>query len=197
MLCIEPFYRITLEMYINHPFFFNFKNIIKMKLNFQNLKLFVINIIQYLDDIIIDVKKIFVSFFILNIIHDIFPFYKIGMKSEEKKLSEDLINNIEENIKNFNKMKNDIKVIVTKIKNKYENNGIYNFEKGNDFHNYYIECLKIISENTFIENNIKLLDVSFSTSSIENKPFKINKSLKLVIFASSLVFKLKNITSII
>ena len=82
------------------------------------------------------------------------------MNSEEKKLSEDLINNIEENIKNLTKIKNDIRAIIAKIKNKSDNIGIYNFDKGNNFKNYYMECLKIISENTFIENNIKLLDVN-------------------------------------
>jgi hypothetical protein len=90
----------------------------------------------------------------------IVPFYQIGMDSDEKILSEDLINNIEENIKNLTKMKNDIRAIITKVKNKYNNNEIYKFDKENDFKSYYIECLMIINENSFIENNIKLLDIN-------------------------------------
>jgi len=78
---------------------------------------------------------------------NIVPFYQIGMNNIEKILSEDLINNIEENIKNLTKMKNEINTIITKVKNKYNNNGIYKFDKENDFKSYYIECLMIICEN--------------------------------------------------
>ena len=163
MLCIEPLYRITWEMYFNHPFFFNLKRYNNNEIKFPEFeticKIHNTTFGGYCNRCKVNFCELCYSQHSSHS-YEIFPFYKIGMKYEDKKLSEDLINNIEENIKNLTKMKNDIKAIITKIKNKTENNGIYNFDKENDFRNYYIECLKIISENTFIKNNIKLLDVN-------------------------------------
>ncbi len=162
MLCIEPFNRINWEMYFNHPFFFNLKknkNEIKFP-EFETIcKIHNTTFGGYCNRCKVNFCELCYSQHSSHS-YEIFPFYKIGMNSEEKKLSEDLINNIEENIKNLTKIKNDIRAIIAKIKNKSDNIGIYNFDKGNNFKNYYMECLKIISENTFIENNIKLLDVN-------------------------------------
>ena len=162
MLYIEPFYRINWEMYFNHPFFFNFKRY-KNEIKFPEF-----NIMCKIHNTIFggycQMCKVNLCEFCYSqhSSHSsyIVPFYQIGMDSDEKILSEDLINNIEENIKNLTKMKNDIRAIITKVKNKYNNNEIYKFDKENDFKNYYIECLMIISENSFIENNIKLLDIN-------------------------------------
>ena len=162
MLCIEPFYRITWEMYFNHPFFLNFKRY-KNEIKFPEFEILCKKHNTTFGGYCNRCKVNFCEFcYSEHSSHkyEIFPFFKIGMSSKEKQLSEDLINNIEENIKNLTKMKNDIRAIITKIKNKTENNGVYNFDQGNNFKNYYMECLKIISENTFIENNIKLLDVN-------------------------------------
>ena len=162
MLYIEPFYRINWEMYFNHPFFFNFKRY-KNEIKFPEF-----NIMCKIHNTIFGgyckMCKVNLCEFCYSQhsshSSNIVPFYQIGMDSDEKILSEDLINNIEENIKNLTKMKNDIRAIITKVKNKYNNNEIYKFDKENDFKSYYIECLMIINENSFIENNIKLLDIN-------------------------------------
>ena len=80
------------------------------------------------------------------------------MNNEEKIKTDKLIEEIEINLKNMNKIKEDIISFLNKIK---LNKDIIN-DENNNFKKYYIEYLEIIKEKLKIEDNIKMIDLNKS-----------------------------------
>jgi hypothetical protein len=96
------------------------------------------------------------------------------MDSEEKELSDNYINEIENNLKYITKIKNDIRSVLTKIKIKSQNSYVYENDENNNFKNYYFQCLKMINEKLNLQfNKLKLLDINIWIKDQE----KINISL--------------------
>ena len=82
------------------------------------------------------VKEIFVKFCLTeHSSHNIIPFNKIGLNDNEIKRMENIFNNIDNQINTFNKIKKDIKDLLSKIQLIKENNSIYD----NDINNNYKE----------------------------------------------------------
>jgi len=72
---------------------------------------------------------------------------------------ENIFNNIDNQINTFNKIKKDIKDLLSKIQLIKENNSIYDNDINNNYKEYYIKYLENI--NKILENNkIKLIDLT-------------------------------------
>ncbi len=94
--------------------------------------------------------------------HKIIPFCNIGLTNVESNLIKKLIGQIEENLNNFNKMKNDIQNLFKKMETIKENSSIYFDDTINNYKDFYIECLNVM--NNQIQNfknfeKIKIIDV--------------------------------------
>ena len=72
----------------------------------------------------------------------------------------DLIKQIENNIKKLTKIKEEINNFIQNIKSIKENCLIYENDKENNFKIYSIECLKIINDKFKFEENIKIPKLS-------------------------------------
>ena len=97
-----------------------------------------------------------------HINHNIINLNKIGMNNEEKIKTNKLIEEIKINMKNMNKIKEDIISFLNKIK---LNKDIIN-DENNNFKKYYIEYLEIIKEKLKIEENIIMIDLNKSLHKI-------------------------------
>ena len=116
MICIDLNHRISWEDYFNHPFFHNTNNYpefeFNCKIHSKIIKAFCSDCNNNICDECLNDH--------LN--HNIIPLNKIGMSKEEISKTEKLIREIEINIKNMNKIKEDIISFLNKIKSKNENN---------------------------------------------------------------------------
>ena len=147
MICIDLNKRISWDDYFNHSFFkkdpqFEFNCKIHSKiiggycLNCKN------NICE--------------ECFNNHLNHNMISFNKIGMNEEEKKMSENLIKEIETNINKINKMKEDLSLFVGKFKDIKENINIYENDDKNNFKRYYMKYLEIMKDKSKIEGNLNI-----------------------------------------
>ena len=147
MICIDLNKRISWDDYFNHSFFkkdpqFEFNCKIHSKiiggycLNCKN------NICE--------------ECFNNHLNHNMISFNKIGMNEEEKKMSENLIKEIEININKINKMKEDLSLFVGKFKDIKENINIYENDDKNNFKRYYMKYLEIMKDKSKIEGNLNI-----------------------------------------
>ena len=86
--------------------------------------------------------------------HNIIPFYQIGLSQNEIKQFNDIIKEIEHNMKNITNIKNEIIKFINDIKLINDNNSIYENDNDNNYKYYSIECLKIINDKLKIEKII-------------------------------------------
>ena len=105
--------------------------------------------------------------------HEIIPFLKIGLNNNENNEFLNVMEEIDSNLKELNIMKENIKVLMSNLSKIKENNEIYENDPGNNFKQYYINCLYIINEQSKIKN-IKI--VNFNKSSI-NCIYNISKQI--------------------
>jgi hypothetical protein len=98
------------------------------------------------------------------------------MSKEEISKSEKFIREIEINIKNMNKIKDDIISFLNKIQSKNGNNVVFQNNDNNNFINYYIEYLNIISDKSKIEGNLKIID--FDQLKLKN----INQKIEIELY---------------
>ena len=147
MICIDLNKRISWDDYFNHSFFkkdpqFEFNCKIHSKiiggycLNCKN------NICE--------------ECFNNHLNHNMISFNKIGMNEEEKKISENLIKEIEINVNKINKMKEDLSLFVGKFKDIKENINIYENDDKNNFKRYYMKYLEIMKDKSKIEGNLNI-----------------------------------------
>ena len=147
MICIDLNKRISWDDYFNHSFFkkdpqFEFNCKIHSKiiggycLNCKN------NICE--------------ECFNNHLNHNMISFNKIGMNEEEKKMSENLIKEIEINVNKINKMKEDLSLFVGKFKDIKENINIYENDDKNNFKRYYMKYLEIMKDKSKIEGNLNI-----------------------------------------
>ena len=170
MICIDLNYRISWDDYFNHPFFQNTNNYPQFEFNCK---------------IHSKIIKGYCSSCKNNICegclnahsnHNIIPLNKIGMSKEEISKSEKFIREIEINIKNMNKIKDDIISFLNKIQSKNGNNVVFQNNDNNNFINYYIEYLNIISDKSKIEGNLKIID--FDQLKLKN----INQKIEIELY---------------
>ena len=174
MLCIDVNKRISWEDYFNHSFFKNKKIIYEFPEFNEMCKIHSKMIGGYCSKCKINICENCFKEHYNSHSYGIYPFYKIGMDSEEKELSDNYINEIENNLKYISKIKNDIRSVLTKIKIKSQNSSVYQFDENNNFKNYYFQCLKMINEKLNLQfNKLKLLDINIWIKDQE----KINISL--------------------
>ena len=108
-------------------------------------------------------------------IHQVIPFYEIGLTNVEVNKIKFYRNEIEHNIKILNKIKNDIDTLFKKMELIKINTSIYDNDYKNNFKSYFIECLNIIKENSKIEGNITGLEILNNYHSFAN-----NTQLKIL-----------------
>ena len=83
--------------------------------------------------------------------HNIIPFYQIGLSQNEIKQFNDIIKEIDNNMKNIENIKNEIIKFINDIKLINNNNSIYENDNNNNYKYYTIEYLKVINEKIKIE----------------------------------------------
>ena len=162
MICIDLNKRISWNDYFNHSFFKynnNNNNIIKYPKFEFNCNIHNKIIKGYCKDCKINICEECLN---NHINHNIIDLNKIGMNNEEKIKTDKLIEEIEINMKNMNKIKEDIISFLNKIK---LNKDIIN-DENNNFKKYYIEYLEIIKEKLKIEENITIIDLNKSLHKI-------------------------------
>ena len=100
--------------------------------------------------------------------HKIIYFSKIGLTNVEANLIKSLINELEENLNNFTKMKNDIKNLFNKMEliNDNSNSSIFFDDTINNYKEFYIECLNAMNDKIKKLEKIKIIDIE------EKKPEK-------------------------
>ena len=82
------------------------------------------------------------------------------MNEEEINITDNLIKEIEINLKKFVKIKDNIKEFIKQLTIIKENLSIYDEDNKNNFKNYYIGYLEMIKEKTDIEDYLNILDVN-------------------------------------
>ena len=87
-------------------------------------------------------------------------FSDIGFTKDELNQINDLIEQIENNVKKLIEIKDEINDFIQNIKLIKENCSIYENDKENNFKIYSIECLKIIKDKFKFEENIKIPKLS-------------------------------------
>ena len=144
--------RINWEDYFNHSFFnkndFPIFNI-KCKNHSTQFNYYCINCKLNICDLCLN----------NHLSHQIIPFFQIGLNDLELNKYEILLKNIEDNINKLNKMKEEIKSFIDKIKLCKNNCNIYENDSKNNFKEYYINCLNIINDKCKIEGNINYLNI--------------------------------------
>ncbi len=110
--------------------------------------------------------------------HEIISFFKIGLTNVEANVIKVLINKIEENINNFNKMKNDIKILFNKMELINDNSSIYYDDSSNNYKEFYIEYLIAMNEKIKQLEKIKLLILKKKNQMKKKKKKKIKKKKK-------------------
>ena len=92
--------------------------------------------------------------------HQIIHFSEIGLCNEEKNKFKNIMKKIEKNMVLFNKMKNDIQLLIDKMKLIKENNTIFENDQKNNFKKYYIDFLSSMKEKIKIEKNLIIIDLT-------------------------------------
>ena len=175
MLKVNINERISWEDYFNHSFFkqqlfpkFNFI----CKTHLQQLNYYCINC------------KINICDSCLNkhILHQIIPFSQIGFNNFELNQIQNLLNNIENNINELIKIKENIKSFINKIKLCKTNCDIYQKDLKNNFKEYYINCLNIINEKSKIEENINMINLkeNYIICEYDIKKEELNKPIQIL-----------------
>ena len=170
MICIDLNKRLSWDDYFNHPFFLNTNNYPQFEFN---CKIHSKIIKGYCSSCKNNICEECLN---AHSNHNIIPLNKIGMSKEEISKTEKLMREIEINIKNMNKIKEDIILFLNKIKTKNGNNIVFNNNDNNNFINYYIEYLNIISDKSKIEGNIKIIDFD------ELKLKQINEKIEIELY---------------
>ena len=170
MICIDLNYRISWDDYFNHPFFQNTNNYPQFEFN---CKIHSKIIKGYCSSCKNNICEECLN---AHSNHNIIPLNKIGMSKEEISKSEKFIREIEINIKNMNKIKDDIISFLNKIQSKNGNNVVFQNNDNNNFINYYIEYLNIISDKSKIEGNLKIID--FDQLKLKN----INQKIEIELY---------------
>ena len=147
MICIDLNKRISWDDYFNHSFFFFFSQFeFNCKIHSKIIGGYCLNC----------KNNICEECFNNHLNHNMISFNKIGMNEEEKKMSENLIKEIETNINKINKMKEDLSLFVGKFKDIKENINIYENDDKNNFKRYYMKYLEIMKDKSKIEGNLNI-----------------------------------------
>ena len=147
MICIDLNKRISWDDYFNHSFFKKYPQFeFNCKIHSKIIGGYCLNC----------KNNICEECFNNHLNHNMISFNKIGMNEEEKKMSENLIKEIEINVNKINKMKEDLSLFVGKFKDIKENTNIYENDDKNNFKEYYIKCLEIIKDKSKIEGNLNI-----------------------------------------
>ena len=159
MICIDLNKRISWNDYFNHSFFKYNNNKMYPKFEFNcNIHNKIIG--SYCKNCKMNICEECLND---HINHNIINLNKIGMSDEEILKTEELLKEIEINMKNMNKIKEDIISFLNKIK---LNKDIIH-DDNNNFKKYYIEYLEILKEKLKIEENIIMIDLNKSLSEHE------------------------------
>jgi len=86
--------------------------------------------------------------------HQVFLFFEIGFSEDEIKQIDNLTNQIENNLKQFKKMKEEIYKFIHDIKSIKKNGLVYNDDNKNNYKNYSIEYLKIMNDKLLLNEKI-------------------------------------------
>jgi serine/threonine protein kinase len=160
MICIDLNKRISWNDYFNHSFFKYNNNIIKYPKFEFNCNIHNKIIEGYCKDCKINICEECLN---NHINHNIIDLNKIGMSDEEILKTDELIKEIEINMKKMNKIKEDIISFLNTIK---LNKDILD-DDNNNLKKYYIEYLGIIKEKLKIEENIIMIDLNKSLGGLE------------------------------
>ena len=100
--------------------------------------------------------------------HKIIPFSEIGLNDFEINEMEVLFKEINQNLENIIKLKDNIQNILNKIKEIKSNKYIYENDEINNYKTYYFNQLKYIKEKIKIDNIINLIDFSINKKNEKN-----------------------------
>ena len=169
MLVINVNQRITWEKYFEHSFFQINSNQIQIinQSNQLNLPIFNLKCEKHSNKDLIGYCPICKCNICLICYHEhssknhkVILFSQIGFTKDELNQINDLIKQIENNIKKLTKINNFIQNIKLIKENIKENCSIYENDKKNNFKIYSIECIKIINDKFKCEENIKFPKLS-------------------------------------
>jgi len=169
MLVINIDKRITWENYFEHTFFQINSNQIQIinQSNQLNLPIFNLKCEKHSNKDLIGYCPVCKCNICLTCYHEhsskyhkVILFSDIGFTKDELNQINDLIEQIENNIKKLIKIKDEINDFIQNIKLIKENCSIYENDKENNFKIYSIECLKIINDKFKFEENIKIPKLS-------------------------------------
>ena len=147
MICIDLNKRISWDDYFNHSFFKKYPQFeFNCKIHSKIIGGYCLNC----------KNNICEECFNNHLNHNMISFNKIGMNEEEKKMSENLIKEIEINVNKINKMKEDLSLFVGKFKDIKENTNIYENDDKNNFKRYYMKYLEIMKDKSKIEGNLNI-----------------------------------------
>ena len=169
MLVINIDERITWEKYFEDTFFQNNTNQIQIinQSNQLNLPIFNLKCEKHSKEYLIGYCPVCKCNICITCYHEhsskyhkVILFSQIGFTQDELNQTNDLIEQIENNIKKLTEIKDKINNFIQNIKLIKENCSIYENDKENNFKIYSIECLKIINEKLKFEGNIKFPKLS-------------------------------------
>ncbi len=147
MICIDLNKRISWDDYFNHSFFKKYPQFeFNCKIHSKIIGGYCLNC----------KNNICEECFNNHLNHNMISFNKIGMNEEEKKMSENLIKEIEINVNKINKMKEDLTLFINKFKDTKENTNIYENDDKNNFKRYYMKYLEIMKDKSKIEGNLNI-----------------------------------------
>ena len=101
--------------------------------------------------------------------HNIIPFSKIKFPTEEILELKNLINEINSNINNLIQIKEEIENLINQLTNSKGISEVFENNSENNFIKYYINILKIIKENTKINENFQILNINEDKELFEEK----------------------------
>ena len=180
MLEVNENNRISWNDYFIHPFFTNSQQInVECEIHSTLFNYYCINCKCNLCDLCLN------NHLIDN--HEIISFSQIGLEEKEKEQYNNLINEIENNMKIFQNIKNRIKNIFKKLVLQNSNySSIYNNEPKNNFKQYYLNLLNIMNENIKLKKkkfNINDFDFDNSIKCFYNiKEEDLNKPIQIFNF---------------
>ena len=168
MLVINIDERITWEKYFEHTFFKINSNQIQINQSNQlNLPIFNLKCEKHSNKDLIGYCPVCKCNICLICYHEhssknhkVILFSQIGFTQDELNQTNDLIEQIENNVKKLTEIKDKINNFIQNIKLIKENCSIYENDKENNFKIYSIECLKIINDKFKFEENIKIPKLS-------------------------------------
>ena len=94
-----------------------------------------------------------------HILHKIIPFSEIGLNEREKNDFEYLFLELEKNINQLTQIKHDLEKFYKDIISIKVNSSIYDNDKKNNYKQYYINYLNILTVNSKIEENLKIINL--------------------------------------